>query len=257
MRIQSINNNYQNECKNKNPNFGILRIEPSRRLAKNIGRFSGITDIETALCDIQIALKQTKYIHGNITCGKNFLGQKVPKLQVMIPKNLNLPETGVYEITNSDDSKVLYKVINKSEKNEITIYPYKPDKRERYIPFNDRYIADEENYKTDKSIELHNMHVDNGYKIFDIKDNCSCDHDSKYGNKFFPVQFGELFVNRILNMDNLFQALADGRATKPYQVEDKQVKYTPYDGDIPFIGAYDNKAFWDKYKKFEKIIVYV
>lgn len=256
MRIQSINNNYQNECKNKNPNFGILQIEAKRSLARKLGRFSGITNIESVLNDMQRALEPTKYIHGNIICRKNHLGHKVPKLQAMVSENFNFPESGCYEIINSDNSKTTYMLFNESDGKTISIYPFINGEQSQLIPFNDRYIASEENYKTDNSIELYNMRVRNGYKIFDIKDDCCSEHDCKYGNKYFPVQFGELFVKRILNIDNFFQAIAEGRAILPYCANKE--KYVPYVGYIPSVDISSNKAFWDMYNKdFKNNIIYV
>ena len=87
------------------------------------------------------------------------------------------------------------------------------------------------------------MRTKNGNNIYDIKNQCGPYYDSKHGNKYFLVPFGELFVNQILTADSILQACAEGRATNTNEYEPLE-GYPYYNNDLNSF----NK-FWSEYNK--------
>lgn len=216
MNVQPINNT-------NNPKFGYLNIENPRRLARKLSKLEdkerGV-DVLSVMGQLYNKLNTTKYLHGNLKYGKNDAGERTPILNVMFPENLVLPPIGTYKINNIDGSTTNCKVLTDLE-----------DRCYSFINLDNK----------DKSLYLSNKRIKDGNNIYDINNQCGPYYDSKHGNKYFLVPFGELFVNQILSADNILQAFAEGRATNinNYEPLDGYPYYDNYSSYRNFFAAYN------------------
>lgn len=215
MKVQQINNNSQ-------PSFGYLNIEPSRRLVKYLGQYEKTqgVDIKKVIALLTSTLGDTKYLHGNLSYGKNNTRNKIPNLQVIIHKNIVFPNKGEYEITNKDGSTAIYKIISTERSLQML----------------------EDNLITENSLLLFNGHLKDGNKVFDIENVFDENYDTDYGNEYFPIPNGQLFVNQIINADNIIQAFEEGRAKRLDEKCIEPYPYSPYiqSGYNEFMRKYNN-----------------
>ncbi len=201
MQVQSINNNIH-------PSFGYLNIEPSRRLVKYLGQYEKTqgVDIKRMIALLTAELGHTKYLHGNLSYGKNNTRNEIPKLQVMTDKNFKFPNDGMYKITNKDGSTAIYKIISTERSLQML----------------------EDNQITKNSLFMNYRNFKDGHKVFDILNLYDENYDTNYGNEYFPIPNSQLFVNQIINADNIIQAFEEGRATCLDEKCTEPYLYLPY-----------------------------
>ncbi len=211
MHIQSISNNYHiTDYKNKNPHFGNFYIEPSKELVEKLQSYSpaGKDYITDTLRQMEYALHKTQHVHGQLSLDEN----KIPTFQVLIPEKLNIPPNGKYCIIDYDGEWKNCKIMYRPKKGLCTIVG-----------------------KNGNKLELYNMKIKDGNRVFDIKDNEISSYNFVLQGRY---HLSGLFRDRIREIDELINLFRDGRALNS---DLDNLKYQPY--------ANVNTKFWKLYNR--------